>query len=70
MKHFLLWVLVRYKNLKSSFGRLRQNVAPKSLQHDYFFSFKVKGRLFMASLIILLIMVIDYFLMRVKHALL
>ena len=31
--------------------------------------YTIEGRLFMASLIILL-MVIDYFLMRVKHALL
>ena len=39
MKHFLLRARVRYENLKSSFGRLRQNVAPKSLQHDYISSF-------------------------------
>ena len=33
---------LKYENLPSSFGRLRQNIAPKSVlhvQHDYFSSF-------------------------------
>ena len=33
---------LKYENFTSSFGRLRQNNAPKSVphvQHDYFFSF-------------------------------
>ena len=33
---------LKYENLTSSFGRLRQNIAPKSVphvQHDHFFSF-------------------------------
>ena len=34
---------IKYENFTSSFGRLRQNIAPKSVphvQHDYFSSFK------------------------------
>ena len=30
---------LKYENFTSSFGRLRQNVAPKSVPHDYFSSF-------------------------------
>ena len=33
---------LKYENFTSSFGRLRQNIAPKSVphvQHNYFFSF-------------------------------
>ena len=33
---------LKYENFTSSFGRLRQNIAPKSMphvQHDYFSSF-------------------------------
>ena len=33
---------LKYENFKSSFGRLRQNIAPKSVlhvRHDYFASF-------------------------------
>ena len=33
---------LKYENFRSSFGRLRQNIAPKSVphvQHDYFSSF-------------------------------
>jgi len=33
---------LKYENFKSSFGRLRQNIAPKSVphvQHDFFSSF-------------------------------
>ena len=29
----------KYENFSSSFARLRQNIAPKSVQHDYFSSF-------------------------------
>ena len=31
--------VVKYENFTSSFGRLRQHTAPKSVQHDYFSSF-------------------------------
>ena len=27
---------LKYENFMSSFGRLRQNIAPKSVPHDYF----------------------------------
>ena len=27
---------LKYENLRSSFGRLRQKIAPKSVPHDYF----------------------------------
>ena len=30
---------LKYENFPSSFGRLRQNIAPKSVPHDYFSSF-------------------------------
>ena len=30
---------LKYENFTSSFGRLRQNIAPKSVPHDYFSSF-------------------------------
>ena len=30
---------LKYENLTSSFGRLRQNIVPKSVPHDYISSF-------------------------------
>ena len=30
---------LKFENFTSSFGRLRQNIAPKSVPHDYFSSF-------------------------------
>ena len=41
MKDLLLradgYLQIKYENLTSSFGRLRQKLAPKSVQDDYFF---------------------------------
>ena len=42
---------LKYENLPSSFGRLRQNIAPKSVlhvQHDYFSSFNQSNHRFVA----------------------
>ena len=42
---------LKYENFTSSFGRLRQNIAPKSVphvQHDYFYSFNQSNHLFVA----------------------
>ena len=42
---------LKHENFTSSFGRLSQNIAPKSvphLQHDYFFSFNQSNHLFVA----------------------
>ena len=42
---------LKYENFTSSFGRLRQNVAPKSVlhvQHDYFSSFNQSNHWFVA----------------------
>ena len=42
---------LKYENLTSSFGRLRQNMAPKSVphvQHDYFSSFNQSNHWFVA----------------------
>ena len=42
---------LKYENFTSSFGRLRQNIAPKSVphvQHDYFSSFNQSNHRFVA----------------------
>ena len=42
---------LKYENFTSSFGRLRQNIAPKSVphvQHDYFSSFNQSNHCFVA----------------------
>ena len=42
---------LKYENFTSSFGRLRQNIAPKSVphvQHDYFSSFNQSNHWFVA----------------------
>ena len=42
---------LKYENFTSSFGRLRQNIAPKSVQrvqHDYFSSFSQSNHWFLA----------------------
>ena len=42
---------LKYENFPSSFGRLRQNIAPKSVlhvQHDYFSSFNQSNHWFVA----------------------
>ena len=33
---FLCRQNLKYENFTSSFGKLRENIAPKSVQHDYF----------------------------------
>ena len=39
---------LKYENFTSSFGRLRQNIVPKSVQHDHFSSFNQSNHLFVA----------------------
>ena len=39
---------LKYENFRSSFGRLRQNIAPKSVQHAYFSSFNQSNHWFVA----------------------
>ena len=41
-------VNLKYDNLTSSFGRLRQQFVPKSVLHDYFSSFNQSNHCFVA----------------------
>ena len=49
--------ILKYENFTLLFGRLRQNIAPKSVphvQHDYFSSFKQSNHCFVAFSLTLL----------------